>query len=95
MNVVLTPEALADLDRLRAFLVVRNPRAARRAVSALVQSIGSLEIFPDRGQPTRIADVRELIVPFGRSAYVIRYAHTTGSDQVVILRIWHGREERG
>jgi plasmid stabilization system protein ParE len=94
VNVVVTTEALADLDRLRTFLATRNPKAARRAVSFLVQSIGSLDIFPARGQPSRIADVRELTVPFGRSAYVIRYAHTIGSDQVVILRIWHGREER-
>ncbi len=52
-------------------------------------------MFPDRGQTTALDDVRELIVPFGRSAYVIRYAHAAGSDEVIILRIWHGREERG
>jgi plasmid stabilization system protein ParE len=94
VNVVVAPEAVADLDRLRAFLATRNPNAARRAMSALVQAIGSLDIFPDRGQPTPLADIRELIVPFGRSAYVLRYAHVAASDQVVILRIWHGREAR-
>jgi len=33
-------------------------------------------------------------VPFGRSAYVIRYAHLVQQEEVVIVRIWHGREQR-
>jgi plasmid stabilization system protein ParE len=35
-----------------------------------------------------------LIVPFGRSAYIVRYAYLRESDEVVILRVWHGREQR-
>ena len=38
--------------------------------------------------------MRELIVPFGRSAYVLRYAYSQGRDEVVIVRAWHSREER-
>ena len=51
-------------------------------------------MFPDRGRPTGTADVRELIVPFGSSAYVLRYAHAARADEVIVLRIWHGREQR-
>jgi hypothetical protein len=39
-----------------------------------------------------VPGVRELIVPFGRSAYVLRYALLPMTDEIVILRIWHGRE---
>src|SRR5438552_905618 len=39
-------------------------------------------------------DARELVVPFGRSAYVVRYALLTETDEVVVLRVWHGREQR-
>lgn len=34
------------------------------------------------------------VVPFGRSAYILRYAHLLGTDEIVILRIWHSRENR-
>jgi plasmid stabilization system protein ParE len=41
-----------------------------------------------------LAGARELIVPFGRSAYVVRYIHLERINEVIILRIWHGREDR-
>ena len=37
---------------------------------------------------------RELVVPFGRSAYVMRDAHLPDTEEIAILRIWHGREAR-
>jgi len=37
---------------------------------------------------------RELMVPFGRSAYVVRYAHVAEAKEIIILRVWHGRETR-
>jgi len=33
-------------------------------------------------------------VRFGRSGYVIRYAYRAETDEVVVIRIWHGREAR-
>ena len=36
--------------------------------------------------------IRELYVKFGKSAYVIRY-HVK-DEAVVIVRIWHGRQNR-
>jgi hypothetical protein len=38
--------------------------------------------------------VRELIVPFGRSGYVLRYAYRRQTDEVIVLRLWHAREAR-
>jgi plasmid stabilization system protein ParE len=51
-------------------------------------------VFPGRGRPSGIPDIRELAVPVGRSAYLIRYAYVQRRKAVVILRIWHGREAR-
>jgi hypothetical protein len=34
------------------------------------------------------------VVPFGRSAYLVRYVHVAEASEVIILRIWHGREKR-
>jgi plasmid stabilization system protein ParE len=94
VRLIVSPDAVADLDRLRKFLADKNPPAARRAVTAISTAIQSLDTSPDRGRPTPAPSVRELIVPFGRSAYVLRYSHLPDSDEVVILRIWHGREHR-
>jgi plasmid stabilization system protein ParE len=94
LKIVVSREALADFERLRAFLTVRNPRAARRAVETINGAIRSLEVFPERGRPAPVSGLRELIVPFGRAAYVVRYALFAELDELVILRIWHGREQR-
>jgi plasmid stabilization system protein ParE len=94
VKLVVSPDAAADLVRLRAFLADKNPDAARRAAASLIHAIQSLDRFPDRGRPTCIEAVRELIVPFGRSAYVLRYSHLPDADEIVVLRIWHGREHR-
>jgi plasmid stabilization system protein ParE len=94
VKLIVSRAALADLERLRDFLSGKNPDAARRAVSALVRAMQSLDVSPDRGRPSALSGARELIVPFGRSAYILRYAHLESTEEVVILRIWHGREDR-
>jgi plasmid stabilization system protein ParE len=94
VKLIVSRDAVADIDRLRAFLTDKNPAAAERAVTTIVAAIQSLDMSPDRGRPTGTVGVRELIAPFGRSAYVLRYSHLPDSDEVLILRIWHGREHR-
>lgn len=94
MTLVVSRAAAADLERLRAFLADKNPVAAREVAAALVAATESLNSFVERGRPTGIPSVRELIVPFGRAGYVLRYAYFAATDEAVILRIWHSREER-
>ena len=94
MKLIVSKEALADLVRLRDFLVDRNPSAAQRAAAAIANAIRSLDLFPERGRQSDAGDTRELVVPFGRSAYIVRYAILTEENEIVILRVWHGREQR-
>lgn len=54
----------------------------------------SLSIFPERGRRSGIPGLREFLVPFGRSSYVVRYAHLPTIDMILIVRVWHGREAR-
>jgi plasmid stabilization system protein ParE len=54
----------------------------------------SLAELPERGRPAVRPEYRELIVPFGAGAYVIRYRIDHRRDAVIITRIWHGREQR-
>jgi len=94
VNLIVSQAAQADLERLREFLGGKDPAAALRAGAALDDAVRSLMTFPQRGCPTSVAEVRELIVPFGRSAYLLRYALLREAAEIVILRIWHGREVR-
>jgi toxin ParE1/3/4 len=95
VKLVVSQEALADIERLRAFLDENEVVAAQHAIAALQRAVRSLEVFPGRGRPSGIPGVRELIVPFGRSAYLVRYLHDRERETVVIVRVWHGREARG
>ncbi len=94
MKLVVSKEAMADFHRLHDFLADKEPEAAERAVTALREAISSLEVFPERGRPSGIPGLRELVVPFGRYAYVVRYVHLPQRDSLVVVRLWHSREAR-
>jgi plasmid stabilization system protein ParE len=94
VKLVVSREAAADFERLHNFLREENTNAAQRLVAVLSDAVESLSLFPDRGRLSGIPAVRELIVPFGRSSYIIRYTHLADDDAVVVLRMWHGRELR-
>jgi plasmid stabilization system protein ParE len=91
---VVSAVAAADIERLHAFLARNNPAAARHAAKLLIDTVQSLGTLPERGRPSGTSNIRELIIPFGRSAYVLRYSYSAHADEVVVHRIWHGRETR-
>ncbi len=63
-------------------------------MSRIIQSIRSLERFPEKGRPVGDDGARDLIVPFGRSGYIVRYLYLRGQNKIVVQRIWHGLEDR-
>jgi plasmid stabilization system protein ParE len=77
---------------LGSFLDQNNPGAAQRALASIWTAIDRLTEFPDLGMPTGDADIRQLVVRFGASGYIVRYAAL--SPDILITRIWHGREAR-
>ena len=87
------PEAATDIARLRRFIQPHNPKAARRAAQCIKAAANQLIEFPEIGKPLQDGtERRELYAPFGNGAYVLRY-QLKGED-VVILRVWHSREDR-
>jgi plasmid stabilization system protein ParE len=92
--ILLSPDAVEDVERLRAFLDQKNPDAARRALAAIWTAIDRLRDFPDLGMPTEDAEIRQIVVRFGSSGYIVRYAVLSGDANILITRIWHGREAR-
>jgi plasmid stabilization system protein ParE len=92
--ILLSPDAVEDVERLRTFLDQKNPDAARRALAAIWTAIDRLRDFPDLGMPTEDAEIRQIVVRFGSSGYIVRYAALSGDANILITRIWHGREAR-
>ena len=92
--IVLSPDAVVDVERLRSFLNQTNPNAARRAMAVILTAIERLEEFPDLGMPTGDADIRQIVIRFGSSGYILRYSVMAETGDILITRIWHGREAR-
>jgi plasmid stabilization system protein ParE len=82
------------MERLRRFLEPHGIPLSQRVVDTLFAAARSLADQPDRGRPAARLGYRELIVPFGAAAYIIRYRVDHPRNTVVITRLWHGRERR-
>ncbi|MBN8527959.1 MAG: type II toxin-antitoxin system RelE/ParE family toxin [Caulobacterales bacterium] len=90
-RIILTPEATADRERLVAFLLDVNPRAALNVADTIIEALAALALFPERGALMGNG-LRQLIIPFGTSGYVAQYRVDPGV--VIIARVFHMREAR-
>lgn len=77
--------ALADLERLTAFLLEEHQQAAAAAVRAMIEDIRVLERHPYIGRRVR-GELRELVIGYGRAGYVAMYRATLGGVQVLAIR---------
>ena len=92
--ILFSPDAVEDVERLRSFLDQNSPGAAQRALASIWTAISRLQEFPNLGMATGDADIRQIVVRFGASGYIVRYAALPGTEDILITRIWHGREAR-
>ncbi|WP_420226610.1 type II toxin-antitoxin system RelE/ParE family toxin [Pigmentiphaga litoralis] len=91
-SLIWTPAALADVQRLYRFLVLKDAVAGRRAVKAIRSGVKVLAAQPHLGRPIADLDTdfRECLIEFGDSGYVTLYR--TKGDAVAILAVRHQRE---
>jgi toxin ParE1/3/4 len=92
--ILLSPDAASDVGRVRSFLDRRNPDAAKRALAAIWRALEKVQVFPQLGAPTADADIRQIVVHFGSSGYIVRYTVLLDTGDILVTRIWHGREAR-
>jgi len=92
--IVFSRDAVADIERLRSFLDQKNPGTAQRAMALILAAIERLQDFPNRGLSTGDTDIRQVVLRFGSSGYIVRYAVLPDTKDIIITRIWHGREDR-
>lgn len=93
-NVRFTPEAEADMIRLYAFLLQEDMAAAEQALSALKKAVDLLRDFPFSCRKA-VADnpfLRELLIPFGHSGYVVLF-EIESEHRVTVLVVRHQRED--
>jgi plasmid stabilization system protein ParE len=88
MRVLISGPGRSDLKDAFDFLHADNPRAAAATLDILLEAIRSLIDLPDRGRPGRIPGTREFVVT--RTGHVIAYL--VRDDEVVVLRVRHGRQ---
>ena len=91
--ILLSQDAASDIERVREFLDINNPEAAKRALRTIFAVLERVQEFPDLGRPTEDADIRQIVIRFGAAGYIVRYTVLPGGD-VLVLRLWHGREAR-
>ena len=92
MTIVWTSVAWADVSRLYAFLVQHDLDAADAVFDRLVEAPEALLDFPRRGRSIGNYSPRE-VREFSVGRYRMRYEVT--ASQIMVLRFFHGREDRG
>ncbi len=91
-QLIWSPQALLDVQRLYRFLDHKNQDAAKRAVTAIRQGVKVLTLQPGMGRPVEDMDdeFRDWIIDFGGSGYVARYR--LDAEKVIILAVRHQKE---
>jgi plasmid stabilization system protein ParE len=98
MALIWLQQAKADIQRLFDFLADVNPTAAAKTIRLIRTGADRLRDHPRPGRPHLGRPIedglrRELYLPFASGAYILLYR--LEGDTVVIIRVWHGREQRG
>jgi plasmid stabilization system protein ParE len=88
MRVHWTPEALAQLRAIEAYIAESSASAAKRTISRLILRAGQIGTIPHSGRKVpeySLPDLRELLERPYRILYRIK------PDQVDIVSVWHYR----
>jgi toxin ParE1/3/4 len=86
MTPIWSPEAIADVGALRAYIEQDDPVAARRVALHIIRNVEMLlPRNPEMGRPGRIPGTRELVVP--RTPFIVVYR--VQSEVLQIIRIFH------
>lgn len=93
-RVRLTAQAASDLERLFDFLAQNDLPTAERALAAISDGFALLERFPFACRKATPDDptLRELLIGFGRSGYVVLY-EIESAEVITILAVRHQRED--
>jgi toxin ParE1/3/4 len=87
MIVEWSPQAIADLVALRAYIAEDNPAAAQRVALHIIHNVEEfLADNPSIGRSGRVSGTRELVIP--KTPYVVPYR--VRNNRIEVLRVYHG-----
>jgi len=92
MKLRFTPRATRDLADIADYIHERNPNAALRVRTAILDSLQDLILFPELGRRQTVEAVRKLVTR--KYPYLVYYSTDRGTDEIVILTIQHQARER-
>ena len=89
-----TQDAKNDLVRLYSFLLDKDINAAEKALEAIERGIGLLQYFPFscRKATSKTPLLRELLISFGNSGYVVLF-EIEENRTVTVLAVRHQHED--
>lgn len=90
MQVNWTSNSQSDLNNIRAYIAEHDVVAANNLMVRIVSAGDALVKFSNRGRPTEIPNVRELVI--SGTPYLLVYR--VESETVQILSVWHGAQDR-
>jgi len=86
MEIVWSPDAVADLAELREHIAADNPKAVIRMVQRIIDVVETLlTTQPAMGRPGRVAGTRELMI--AQTPYLVPYR--IRDDRIEIIRMYH------
>ena len=86
-------DALADLDRFAIFLHEHHPEIAAVVAETIIDKAQVLSAFPKLGRAIAgREEYRQLVLQVLNAPYVFQYRFD--GSRLIILRIFHGREQR-
>jgi plasmid stabilization system protein ParE len=90
-RVVYSRNALANLERAFRLLAEESPDASIAAARAIRGAVEMLAHHPLIGRIVT-AELRELVISYGRTGYVALYRFVASRNEVRVLAIRHQRE---
>ncbi|HWF95896.1 MAG TPA: type II toxin-antitoxin system RelE/ParE family toxin [Xanthobacteraceae bacterium] len=90
MTLIWSPQAIADLVALRAYIEQDDPAAAQRVSLHIIHNVETLlPNSPEMGRPGRVPGTRELVIP--RTPFIVPYRLVGNTIQ--LLRIYHSARQ--
>ena len=87
MTPIWSPEAIADLTALRAYISQDDSAAALRVVLHIFHNVEELlSSNLEMGRPGRVSGTRELVIP--NTPFIVPYR--VRGNAIQILRVFHG-----
>ncbi len=93
MKLEWSKDALADLDRFAAFLRQYYPSLSKIVAEEIIAKAQILAERPQLGHPIAgRPEYRQVVLRVSKAAYVFQYR--VDGHRLVMLRVFHGRENR-